>query len=359
MENPGQNTNTTLIPEINLGGLNTDISQLLDDYLNKKKYPPKKFRIQIFQEISRRKIDAVLRKDYKTAEVLTIADNNLHQYYKNERISNKLSKTSHNSRYEPISLCYRLKAVNDDHNEKADQVRSYFKNLREQMQERHKKEIEEFSKKWKSPKALMKFSKPSAQLLQLRQLEKKNAVLNDFVTAQQYKNMADKLEQKETREAYERAEMAMEANGRELLAQHDREKQTLDEREKQRLEDVEVDRKSKSSPISSALKREDDNIRLSPRNRRSSPLLSSCSTAKYRTYLVSKNTESELPTPRTYRKQFNYKSTTTVSQLHIGDLDPESLIKKIEKEKEKREKEKRKIKTAPSSPSSRKARSVI
>lgn len=324
------------LPGIDLSSFKVTGSTALDAYLNKKIFPTLDMRKDIFQEITRRKVDATLRHDYLAGDRLTQAEQELHEYFRKVRLDS--FSTIQNSRQELSEIKRRLKILNDEFDSKIKEVKESFSSLRNQMNERHKQERKKFSEHWKDSKTLLEYSKPSSYLLQLRELERRKALSNDFRGAQEMKKQADALEKKETAEAQIRARKAMEIMGDQLIKQQMKEEEYLKENEIKRIEDIETKRQIIIQPLVNIIKRDDHINTLTPKLRereRPSTSFSSCTTARYRSFLVTKEDDQEIATPRTFRRQIEYRNGNLVKQLSMEELDPDDFFKNKDKEIEK------------------------
>lgn len=325
------------LPGIDLSSFKVNGSTALDAYLNKKTYPTLDMRKEIFQEITRRKVDATLRHDYLTGDRLSQAEQELHEYFRKVRLDS-FSTINQNSRQDPPEIKRRLKILNDEFDNKIKEVEKSFTSLRNQMNERHKQERSKFTEHWKDPKTLLEFSKPSSYLLQLRELERRKALSNDFRGAQEMKKQADALEKKETAEAQIKAKKAMQIMGEQLIKQQHKEEEMLKENEIKRIEDIETKRGIIIQPLVNIIKRDDQINTLTPKLRereRPSTSFSTCTTARYRSYLVTREDDQEIATPRTFRRQIEYRNGNLVKQLSMEELDPDDFFKNKDKEVEK------------------------
>jgi hypothetical protein len=93
----------------------------------------------------------------------------------------------------------------------------------EELRRSHEAELEEFELQWSDSDYLMAFRKPSPNLLQLRTIEKRLAILKQFDRAAIVRREADKLERAEMRDAQERAVTAMRTEYSNMITKHKRE----------------------------------------------------------------------------------------------------------------------------------------
>lgn len=112
------------------------------------------------------------------------------------------------------------KSERDERLERAKSKRSYvesvwndrmakFRQLKEEeigrVSSRHAEEDSQFAEQWEDDRALTKFNKPTSRLLNLRKIERTQAVLGDFAGAKRTRGMADEEENQEKDTAEGRA----------------------------------------------------------------------------------------------------------------------------------------------------------
>ena len=111
--------------------------------------------------------------------------------------------------------------------------------------EEQEREIEAFEQHWKQPEILYPFTKPSPQLLYLRQTETHFALAKSFDRAKMIKQQADRLQRQETREARERAKRSMKMAYSKIEARHQRELECLRTRSETIIRTIESERDKK------------------------------------------------------------------------------------------------------------------
>ena len=110
------------------------------------------------------------------------------------------------------------------------------------MEYRHENEIQAFEQKWQQPEAMAPFSKPSAQLLQIRRQQKAYAIARNFKDAKAMKQRADALQREETVLAQKRAAEAMRADLKVMLERHEREIKCGEENWARKIETLEKEK---------------------------------------------------------------------------------------------------------------------
>jgi hypothetical protein len=113
--------------------------------------------------------------------------------------------------------------------------RSELKRQLARLEAKHEQQRQEFEGRWSCDEARIPFSKPSVQLLQLRQQQKALALLHQFRTAKSLKQQADVMERREGEEATRRYEQALKISWEQLMEEQAKEKQCLVENRDLRL----------------------------------------------------------------------------------------------------------------------------
>jgi hypothetical protein len=106
---------------------------------------------------------------------------------------------------------------------KIEESEELFERRRSELEGRHLKEREEFAAQWGSPEFLLTFTKPSTQLLQLRQVQRNQALSKDFDAALATKSIADRRQAMEEAESQSRATAVMKVQYQQMVARQARE----------------------------------------------------------------------------------------------------------------------------------------
>lgn len=300
----------------------------IDKFISKGEVPPIHMKKKVYQEIMRKKADAMESRDYLEAGKYAKAESDLYTYFKTEKLKNYPLKGPNGYYSSPEELKARLKRINAEYDRKKNSYLEIRKNQIYDVKEKQEQEEQNFSEYWKNPKNLSEFSKPSGRLLQLRNIEFKKALLNDFEGAASMKKYADEVEKQETKLAQQRAERAMRNAYRMMSKRHETEVDAIERNTQSRIQTLENQRKIVVDPIQKAIDRDAD----IPKRQREQPK-SACATARYRQYIVDEE-EIELSTPRTFRKMISMRRSQPIKKLGVGGLN----VDKIKNEEKKRNK---------------------
>jgi hypothetical protein len=194
------------------------------------------------------------------------------------------------------------------------------------LAERHEKEQLDFHSYWSDSKSLLEFSKPSPQLLQLRTIQHKLALINDFGRAATIRNTADRLEGQETAAAQLRAQRTMEAEARRLVQRQAEERAVLAAWKGRQERCAEAKRDLVIGRIERAREFSLDEV-LDLRGRTKSEI----GRASYRGSLCDQRTESRFSAPPTLRRHLETRLDLGVGALGIRGLDPKAALEKAGK----------------------------
>lgn len=171
--------------------------------------PIENLRIPVLQLINRKKLEALQNAEYDFAEKLDHASELLQaneeeqQYERNERIRQCTIDEHSDMLYE------RLKMTKDSYDYKIEQIKQNKERAIIDAEEKHKQETKEFRKKWQDSAFLAQFNKPSYELIELRQVERRLACSKCYEEAKLKKKYADKLQKHEEEEMQRTIETEM------------------------------------------------------------------------------------------------------------------------------------------------------
>lgn len=295
-------------------GCVADVNAALDAYLaNPRNKPPLSMKSRLLQCIAHRRIDAADSKNYLLAAKLSTAEQQLRKYYSSN--GSQTVRTSASDHGSPARIL-RTKLQNamldfDSRIEDYKQQRSEFmKDLRRQ----HEFELGEFAARWKDPQSFAYYAKSSAQLLQLRDIERKKVILQDYEGAEETRRFADTLEKQETKNAQERAIVCMKGQLEQLEKRHQMEIEAAERLTKKRIDHLTKEKNTVVGPLELALRRAEE--------REGKPdLRRKCTTALRDLNYDVETEEANLATPRTFRKIYDMRAPRGVNHLELQGID--------------------------------------
>lgn len=177
----------------------------------------------------------------------------------------------------------------------------------EQLEDQQNKEVSEFESIWSDPDNLTQYNKPSARLLQLRQIEQKYAIAKLFARAQEIKNQADQLQREETRAAREKAVAAMKMQFAGIEARQKKEMDCLLQHRKRSIELLELERDKQVKPMAMVVARLHDTLYPKPNRDKV-------------------EVTQPGPTRRPIRKHVDIYSSAKLPTLDIGVVNTRSVV---------------------------------
>lgn len=294
----------------------------MNRFLNNNEIPPENLQPIIVGLIRSEVINATMNEEYNKAAELENASSILStaiewRTSESRRIEEK--KTI-NGRYNQIKRTYESETG------EWKKIFSVFKDQQKENQKKleqaHDEEMRAFEEKWSTSSSMMKYTKPSPKLIQLRKLQKNLAISHQFEEAKRVKLSADAQQLKESEEAKKRAEQTMINEYDALLEKQKREKQCFYDHQKTTelflknqqcrvLQPLEMQMKQLKTAIN-----KDKPTNLKPRK------FTFQSTAKTKIAAAELNPTS----PRIVNKFVRYKKNEEAPKLSINGLDVRKII---------------------------------
>lgn len=290
----------------------SDINAALDSYLsNSRNKPPLGMKSRIFQCIARRRIDAAESKNYLLAAKLATAEQELRKYYSN---GSPTSRTGSEFGSSARVLRTKLQNARQDFDARIEDYKQQRSQFMSDLKRQHDFELSEFAARWKDPQSFAYYAKSSSHLLQLRDIERKKVILQDYEGAEETRRVADSLEKRETKDAQEKAILCMKSQLEQLEKKHQMEVEAAERMTKKKIDHLTKEKNAVVVPLELALKRAEE--------RESKPDLRRRSTTSMKNLSYDVETdETNLATPRTFRKMYDMRAPTGVRHLELQGID--------------------------------------
>lgn len=324
----------------------TDAEACLDAYIqNHKNKPPLSLKSRIMQVIVRRKIDAAACKNYAEASKLSKVEEKLKIYFEDAKESDRVKKRSYYGISSSDQLRTRLTKINNEYDRKIELYKRSREQFMDQLYNDQQRELAEFGKKWNNPNSFLDLAKPSSHLLQLREIERKKALLMDYEGAEQTKAIADKLEKQETAQSQQKAIQAMKLQLKQLEAKHQQEIDGAETLTRRGIDHLLKEKAAIIEPLEKALKKSQNIEKRKPDKRRPNSRMNAYSmyddnTSMTQTmqsksarqpspiaYVDDEVEDVDLATPRTFRKIYDMRSTSGVKRLDLDGIDITKYLK--------------------------------
>ena len=219
-----------------------ELNNSLQKLIQKKILPLNEMRIELLRFAKEQSLKAISDEEYDKALQIDTAIKFLYSIIQEDVNSNESQLSfkliqdrieSVESKTQNILLIYKDK-INLNQEE--------FNKKRQNLLKQHEYEIQLFEEEWSKPEAVQPFSKPSTQLLQMKQVQKQYALNHDFESAKQIKLIAEELQKNETELAMQRASEAMKISYQQLLDKHQKELKCLEENNNRKINMIELEK---------------------------------------------------------------------------------------------------------------------
>jgi hypothetical protein len=184
----------------------------------------------------------------------------------------------------------------------------------ERLKEFHKEQLDDLEAEWSAPEAKIPYSKPSSDLLQIRQQQKASALLHDFSNAKALKLMAEARERSEAVEGAKRFSAAVQIAHSQLVERQQREVECLLQNSESVISLYQIDKAKWLSSV--AFTKQSLELRIAAPKIMKRPTVRLPILASRPTSMSSTSTTSSVPTP-------GMITNRTRSQLAVFRKSPE------------------------------------
>jgi hypothetical protein len=191
--------------------------------------PPVAEQEPLLAYVRRRGVDSILADDYEKARRYQITEEIVQRAIHEERMRSDTNSWIDSLDSRISGLRRRIDQINAEWDARLADSAGAFAERRDRMERRHSDERREFREQWRDAHVLCGFSKASPVLLQLRQVQRNQALSRDFEGALATKAIADRRQAAEEEESRARATRAMRAEWEHLRTRQEREAQLADE----------------------------------------------------------------------------------------------------------------------------------
>ena len=292
------------------------------------------------EQVNREKMDALINRDYDYLTKLESAILQLSHSENDEVFERSFDEHQSALQEQQQNLKDQIKIVKKTYNDRINDQNEQKSQQISSLIQLHQQQIQEFGEKWQSPNHLRNYSRPSTHLLQLRHIEKKQALSKLYMDAKATKMQADALQAEEEAQM----QVAVEAEMRkEFSALRDRQLKELSVLSQHHDTIIEQLEQKKSNELKRLnLAQSKVNIKLTePFNKavhgRDKPSMTLRS--------EDLSTTSTLPTPRTQNRLLHFRGNRDAI-LNLKTIDAATLSRI----KNSVNKEKRKTRSSLSSP---------
>jgi len=290
------------------------LEDMLDQVVNRFVCPPVHYRNPLKKLINRKRVSAIVSGDYETAEQQEKAINALNYVLnmEQERLHEDNRMDILYDRYQQLQLEHQK--LNEAWDAKIETFMAADTKRLDELKQKHLMELEEFNLKWRDPVFLRHYNKPSAKLLQLREMEKARAVSRLYSKAKEMKYVADKVQKEETTMAQQKIAAQMQFEKKRLVEKHDKELKRHEEHRILAVQNMNVEREQSMRHILSAMQQ----IKAKKGN------ISTKVATPTSPHETAENGESPL-SPRTQKLYAHFRSEKRKTRLEVTPVD-ETLV---------------------------------
>jgi hypothetical protein len=293
-----------------------DTQEYIDAYLkNPSKKPPVWLKSQILPVLAHQRIEAASARDYPTASRLSRAEQELRTYFQSAQNRARAVRSVHTTATPSNDLSSRLQETQQRYDTQIEQCRREREEAVADLRLAHEYELKELHEKWEGPEALKAFNKPSPQLLQLREIERRKVVLMDYDGAEETKRHVDMLEHEETERARERMGLAMQRNIEQVRGRQQMEIEAADRLTGKKLRHLEKERDLEIDTLERQVKKAKNRERNEP-----GTIRAKCKRAQRERSPRYEGDDVALASPRTFRQMYQLRAVNGVQKLQVGAM---------------------------------------
>lgn len=319
-----------------------DVQYAFDQMYENGKTPETSMFPQLLQVIFREKANAIDNQNYDRAKKLEHMISSINRESDSYSYSYSMTPESQ-SRYlndRDSRLHQQLEDTKAKYKVKLDNHTKDCENRMQQLQEKQQLEVNELKTKYQDPSFLMRFNRPSQQLLSMRKCERKLALARKYEEARQIKRLADNQQKREEKEMQDAVQQSMQSEYVKLIEKQKRDMDRMLQFDKKMEKEIKVAKQKELTPIKraihqTAIKKINNEAKRPVFYPLSSSSLSS--TSNFSFSLGSKNYNPELardsmaknqtlPTPRTLSKMKLLKIQNKV-ELNVEPIDDSTFAK--------------------------------
>ena len=215
-----------------------DAEKALTNFIQYGQFPLAHIFERVVRVCFKKKILFVLDGDYDKASLYDITITKLSQLLADNQLGYKIDAIKAKDERRLEELQERINITNEIYQKRIENLEKDYQNRVNSLLERQEKEVDRFEEKWNSPLNYAKYSKPSNSLLQLRYIERKQAIFKDYIDARKTKMEADKLQQKEEEAVHELMQSNMNKAYTKLVLRQDNDVKKLEDLGKKAINEL-------------------------------------------------------------------------------------------------------------------------
>jgi len=290
-----------------------ECAEWLREFQASQKAPPHSRRTKLIQYLQRLKVNALVQLKYSEASKIQEQITKLHSMINEADQTDNIQQriTSLEEKINETSL--KLEEANRESEKQIEKELIAQQSRRDAIIAIQNTELDSFEEQWNNEEYLRKFAKPSAKLLQLRNVERTFVMMKEFDKADGVRKEIEEMEREESQIAQSRAEDTMKRYQKKLLEKHGSELQQFDLVCRRSME---VLQKNNNMKRDSILARQAKlSIELETLKKRKPSLLPPLVTPSNQ-----KESQEQVITPRTAQRYNVYKAVTRNPKITVKPL---------------------------------------
>ena len=293
-----------------------DLQAALDRMLKKKRMPEMEMRPYLVDYAKDQSVYQLMRENYDQAAKIDEAVDLLMQSLHRDEDAQDCEKQTESLKEKYQTAQVQNKHIQDEFAQRIGQLREAENERLARLERQHERERSEFEEQWARPETTATYSKPSAQLLQVRKMQKSMAIAHKFEEAKKLKATGDQMQREESVVASQKAVGAMKVAYQQLIDKQEREMDCFMANGYRKLQTLETER-DKKLQANEKLRNQLDTRIKGPKVPRRPPVpipdLAPADTRGSVTGVISTRTRSQLAV---YKKS----PETTRLQIQLGDI---------------------------------------
>lgn len=199
------------------------VKKELEKFMKTHKLPSKEYRVGVAIMAREKALELMASEDFQKAHDYKTAAENLTEIIKENEQNMDEQEITDDIRIRIEYANHEQKEIDTKYKDMIDNFEKLRQESHDRMIERHNDEMNHLIQSWDNERKLYPYSKQSKTLLQLRRMQKSQAITMNFVGAKQMKLEADRLQKEETLSAKLNASKAMKAECDALLEKQKKE----------------------------------------------------------------------------------------------------------------------------------------
>ena len=291
--------------------------------IQKKTLPPYEMRQSLIEYGRKQSVQHTILEEYDAAQADDDAVNLLLQSLSDDNRANASDMEKQNIKERLDEVSRNQKAVEEKYKEIINNLKQQDKINFEKLLQEQEEERKRFEEQWSNEDAVLPFSKPSSQLLQIRRMQKAMALAHEFPRAKQLKIQADQMQKEEAQIASKQAEEVMKAKYMVLLEKQQRQIECFQKNCERKIAVKECARDAELNSL--------ENTRKQLMTRSTTRIKRPTVTIPMVTSRDGRSTPggSGLVTQRTRTQYATYKKAPEKSKLDVKPLDVKSIIRPL------------------------------